>query len=124
MLYNPMTHGAHASLYNPMTHGDLYPLYNVVWPHDPWGFVTIAAPMTHGKKVAEPCVAPGLDLQVNFFQDEISVQDHNLQSLHYPSIETDLLHSDGKARACAHTDYGGLSTYRPSDLVDRYTQEL
>ena len=54
-LYNPMTHGAHASLYNPMTHGDLYPLYNVVWPHDPGGFVTIAAPMTHGKKVAEPC---------------------------------------------------------------------
>ena len=54
-LYNPMTHGAHASLYNPMTHGDLYLLYNVVWPHDPWGFVTIAAPMTHGKKVAEPC---------------------------------------------------------------------
>ena len=53
MLYNPMTHGAHASLYNPMTHGDLYPLYNVVWPHDPWGFVTIAAPMTHGEKVAE-----------------------------------------------------------------------
>ena len=46
---------AHASLYNPMTHGDLYPLYNVVWPHDPWGFVTIAASMTHGKKVAEPC---------------------------------------------------------------------
>ena len=54
-LYNPMTHGAHASLYNPMTHGDLYPLYNIVWPHHPWGFVTIAAPMTHGKKVAEPC---------------------------------------------------------------------
>ena len=53
MLYNPMTHGAHASLYNPMTHGDLYPLYNVVWPLDPWGFVTIAAPMTHGEKVAE-----------------------------------------------------------------------
>ena len=53
MLYNPMTHGAHASLYNPMTHGDLYPLYNVVRPHDPWGFVTIAAPMTHGEKVAE-----------------------------------------------------------------------
>ena len=52
-LYNPMTHGAHASLYNPMTHGDLYLLYNVVWPHDPWGFVTIAAPMTHGEKVAE-----------------------------------------------------------------------
>ena len=52
-LYNPMTHGAHALLYNPMTHGDLYPLYNVVWPHDPWGFVTIAAPMTHGEKVAE-----------------------------------------------------------------------
>ena len=48
-----MTHGAHASLYNPMTHGDLCPLYNVVWPHDPWGFVTIAAPMTHGEKVAE-----------------------------------------------------------------------
>ena len=48
-----MTHGAHASLYNPMTHGDLYPLYNVVWPHDPWGFVTIAVPMTHGEKVAE-----------------------------------------------------------------------
>ena len=57
-LYNPMAHGAHALLYNPMTHGDLYPLYNVVWPHDPWGFVTIAAPMTHGEKVAEgaqPC---------------------------------------------------------------------
>ena len=54
-LYNPMTHGAHASLYNPMTHGDLYPLYNGVWPQDPWGFVTSAAPMTHGKKVAEPC---------------------------------------------------------------------
>ena len=53
MLYNPMTHGAHASLYNPMTHGDLYLLYNIVWPHDPWGFVTIAAPMTHGEKVAE-----------------------------------------------------------------------
>ena len=52
-LYNPMTHGAHALLYNPMTHGDLYPLYNVVWPHDPWGFFTIAAPMTHGEKVAE-----------------------------------------------------------------------
>ena len=43
------------TLYNPMTHGDLYPSYNIVWPHDPWGFVTIAAPMTHGKKVAEPC---------------------------------------------------------------------
>ena len=55
LLYNPITHGAHASLYNPMTHGDLYPLYNVVWPHDPWGFVTIATPVTHGKKVAEPC---------------------------------------------------------------------
>ena len=55
LLYNPMTHGAHALLYNPVTHGDLYPLYNVVWSHDPWGFVTIAAPMTHGKKVAEPC---------------------------------------------------------------------
>ena len=40
-------------LYNPMTHGDLYPLYNIVWPHDPWGFVTIAAPMTHGEKVTE-----------------------------------------------------------------------
>ena len=53
LLYNPMTHGAHALLYNPMTHGDLYPLYNVVWPHDPWGFVTIAAPMTHREKVAE-----------------------------------------------------------------------
>ena len=52
-LYNPMTHGAHALLYNPMTHGDLYPLYNIVWPHDPGGFVTIAAPMTHGEKVAE-----------------------------------------------------------------------
>ena len=48
-----MTHGAHALLYNPMTHGDLYLLYDVVWPHDPWGFVTIAAPMTHGEKVAE-----------------------------------------------------------------------
>ena len=62
LLYNPMTHGAHASLYNPMTHGDLYPLYNVVWPHDPWGFVTIAVPMTHGEKVAE-----GALLEADFF---------------------------------------------------------
>ena len=40
-------------LYIPISHGDLYLLYNVVWPHGPWGFVTIAAPMTHGEKVAE-----------------------------------------------------------------------
>ena len=61
-LYNAITHGAHTLLYNPMTHGDLYLLYNVVWPHDPWGFVTIAVPMTHGEKVAEGArCAPSID---------------------------------------------------------------
>ena len=52
---------SYTMLYNPMTHGDLYLLYNIVWPHDPWGFVTIAAPMIHGEKVAEgaqPVVQP------------------------------------------------------------------
>ena len=55
-LYNPITHGEGGSLYNVVQPHDPWGPYIVVQPHDPWGFVTIAAPMTHGKKVAEPCV--------------------------------------------------------------------
>ena len=54
-LYNPITHGEGGSLYNVVQPHESWGPYIVVQPHDPWGFVTIAVPMTHGKKVAEPC---------------------------------------------------------------------
>jgi len=51
-------------------------------------------------------IALGLDLQENFFQDKIDAQDHNLRLLSYPSVKTEILRKDGRARAGAHTDYG------------------
>ena len=98
MLYNPMTHGAHALLYNPMTHGDLYPLYNVVWPHDPWGFVTIAAPMTHGKKVAEGARADCAMIPLCFVMDFPTNDDAFVLALfrsHTPLIFISIVYLEG-----------------------------
>ncbi|CAL1701221.1 unnamed protein product [Somion occarium] len=54
-------------------------------------------------------IALGLDLEENFFDDQINEQFHNLRLLSYPSIRTNLLRQEGQARAGAHSDYGTLT---------------
>ncbi|KAH9850755.1 Clavaminate synthase-like protein [Lenzites betulinus] len=54
-------------------------------------------------------IALGLRLEETFFDDKIDEQYHNLRLLSYPPIKTQLLSSDGQARAGAHSDYGTLT---------------
>ncbi|KAI0832597.1 Clavaminate synthase-like protein [Trametes gibbosa] len=54
-------------------------------------------------------IALGLKLEEAFFDDKVHEQYHNLRLLSYPPIKTQLLSSDGQARAGAHSDYGTLT---------------
>ena len=54
-IYFPSTMGCTVVL-TSMGHWLYNALYNNCMAHDPWAFCQIATPMTHGEKVAEPCV--------------------------------------------------------------------